>query len=159
LKADYWRYVAEGETIHLKSTIFLQQMVAKNPLDDGVDFQLRQIAEAAALDAYKDSLDAAHVHLHAADPMRLGLYLNVSVFYHEILRDTPRASAIARQGFDDAFSAIDLMQATQSLTEQSPLHKEVMPIMTMLQDNIQLWNQNAGFDARQFIEPTMVEQP
>ena len=32
-------------------------------------------------------------------------------------------------------------------------------IMTMLQDNIQLWNQNAGFDARQFIEPTMVEQP
>ena len=40
-------------------------------------------------------------------PIRLGLALNFSVFYYEILNSPERACHLAKQAFDDAIAELD----------------------------------------------------
>lgn len=42
-------------------------------------------------------------------PIRLGLALNFSVFYYEILNAPDRACHLAKQAFDDAIAELDTL--------------------------------------------------
>src|SRR6201992_575762 len=59
-----------------------------------------------SLDAYKAASDVAVTELAPTHPIRLGLALNFSVFYYEILNSPDRACHLAKQSFDDAIAGM-----------------------------------------------------
>jgi 14-3-3 protein epsilon len=69
----------------------------------------------------------------------LGLALNFSVFYYEILNSPDRACHLAKQAFDDAIAELD------SLSEES--YRDSTLIMQLLRDNLTLWTSSDGQDA------------
>ncbi|KAI8359081.1 14-3-3-like protein [Choanephora cucurbitarum] len=108
MKGDYHRYLAE----------FLTGDARKN-------------AATEAHDAYKNATDVAQTELAPTHPIRLGLALNFSVFYYEILNSPDRACHLAKQAFDDAIAELD------TLSEES--YKDSTLIMQLLRDNLTLW--------------------
>lgn len=123
MKGDYYRYLAEflaGE-------------------------QRKESAENSLI-AYKSASDIAVTELPPTHPIRLGLVLNFSVFYYEILNSPDRACQLAKQAFDDAIAELD------TLSEDS--YKDSTLIMQLLRDNLTLWTSDmsneegkAGSDA------------
>lgn len=107
-QGDYHRYLAEFAT--------------------GKD---RKKAAEDALVAYKNASDKAMTDLPSTHPIRLGLALNFSVFYYEILNSPDRACRLAKQAFDEAIAELD------SLSEES--YKDSTLIMQLLRDNLTLW--------------------
>ncbi|KAJ2248794.1 14-3-3 protein 7, partial [Coemansia sp. RSA 455] len=73
----------------------------------------------------------ANSELAPTHPIRLGLALNFSVFYYEILNSPEKACHLAKQAFDDAIAELD------SLSEDS--YKDSTLIMQLLRDNLTLW--------------------
>jgi len=108
MKGDYHRYLAEFAT-----------------------GQARKEAAENSLIAYKAASDIATTELPPTHPIRLGLALNFSVFYYEILNAPDRACALAKQAFDDAIAELD------TLSEDS--YKDSTLIMQLLRDNLTLW--------------------
>lgn len=84
-----------------------------------------------SLGAYKDASEVAVTELPPTHPIRLGLALNFSVFYYEILNSPDRACHLAKQAFDDAIAELD------TLSEES--YKDSTLIMQLLRDNLTLW--------------------
>lgn len=117
-KGDYFRYLAEFAT--------------------GND---RKDAAENSLVAYKAASEIATTELPPTHPIRLGLALNFSVFYYEILNSPERACRLAKTAFDDAIAELD------TLSEDS--YKDSTLIMQLLRDNLTLWasdvNQNGMF--------------
>ncbi|KAK9240022.1 14-3-3 domain-containing protein [Lipomyces kononenkoae] len=91
----------------------------------------RKDAATAAHEAYKAATDIAQTDLTPTHPIRLGLALNFSVFYYEILNSPDRACHLAKQAFDDAIAELD------SLSEES--YRDSTLIMQLLRDNLTLW--------------------
>ena len=108
MKGDYHRYVAEYSAGDVRVT------AAEN-----------------ALVAYKAASDIAMTELATTHPIRLGLALNFSVFYYEILNSPQRACSLAKHAFDDAINDLD------TLNEES--YKDTTIIMQLLRDNLTLW--------------------
>lgn len=108
MKGDYHRYLAEFAT--------------------GTD---RKEAAENSLVAYKAASDIAMTDLAPTHPIRLGLALNFSVFYYEILNSPDRACRLAKAAFDDAIAELD------TLSEDS--YKDSTLIMQLLRDNLTLW--------------------
>ena len=79
MKADYFRYKAEF----------------------AVDTQ-KQKAAQEALQAYADATNLAKTTLSHTHPLKLGLALNHSVFYYEIMQNPEKACGMARTAFDEA---------------------------------------------------------
>jgi hypothetical protein len=76
--------------------------------------------------------------MQSTHPIRLGLALNYSVFFYEILNSPDRACHLAKQAFDDAIAELD------TLNEDS--YKDSTLIMQLLRDNLTLWTSDAGQD-------------
>eukprot|EP01063_Lacrimia_lanifica_P006828 TRINITY_DN142_c0_g1_i1.p2 TRINITY_DN142_c0_g1~~TRINITY_DN142_c0_g1_i1.p2 ORF type:complete len:250 (+),score=147.61 TRINITY_DN142_c0_g1_i1:57-806(+) len=95
----------------------------------------------AALAAYTDALETAKQHLPVANPTRLGLVLNLSVFYYEILRDTNAGIDLAKQNFDQAVSDLDKLPEAE--------YKEATLIMQLIRDNLTLWSEDDQRDETQ----------
>lgn len=91
----------------------------------------RKDAATAAHESYKKATDIAQTDLTSTHPIRLGLALNFSVFYYEILNSPDRACHLAKQAFDDAISELD------TLSEDS--YRDSTLIMQLLRDNLTLW--------------------
>nr|VDD44932.1 unnamed protein product [Brassica oleracea] len=108
MKGDYHRYLAEFKTA-----------------------QERKDAAEHTLTAYKAAKDFANSELPPTHPIRLGLALNFSVFYYEILNSPDRACSLAKQAFDEAIAELD------TLGEES--YKDSTLIMQLLRDNLTLW--------------------
>jgi len=108
MKGDYHRYLAEFAT--------------------GNE---RKEAAQNSLTAYKQASEIAVTDLAPTHPIRLGLALNFSVFYYEILNSPDRACQLAKQAFDDAIAELD------NVTEDS--YKDTTLIMQLLRDNLTLW--------------------
>ncbi|KAF9570050.1 14-3-3 protein [Mortierella alpina] len=108
MKGDYHRYLAEFATGDERKT-----------------------AADKSLEAYKAASDVAITELPPTHPIRLGLALNFSVFYYEILNSPDRACHLAKQAFDDAIAELD------TLSEES--YKDSTLIMQLLRDNLTLW--------------------
>ncbi|KAK2882747.1 hypothetical protein FQN49_000059 [Arthroderma sp. PD_2] len=96
----------------------------------------RKSAVTAAHDAYKNATDVAQTELTSTHPIRLGLALNFSVFYYEILNSPDRACHLAKQAFDDAIAELE------SLSEES--YRDSTLIMQLLRDNLTLWTSSEG---------------
>ncbi|XXG40442.1 hypothetical protein AAC387_Pa01g1157 [Persea americana] len=115
MKGDYHRYLAEFKT--------------------GDE---RKEAAESTLSAYKSAQEIATAELAPTHPIRLGLALNFSVFYYEILNSPDRACSLAKQAFDEAISELD------TLGEES--YKDSTLIMQLLRDNLTLWTSDMQDD-------------
>jgi len=116
MKGDYLRYLAEFTT--------------------GND---RKEAAEKSLVAYKEASDSAYEFLATTHPIRLGLALNFSVFYYEILNSPDRACRLAKQAFDEAIAELE------SLSDDN--YKDSTLIMQLLRDNLTLWTSDMGQQA------------
>merc|ERR1711981_1464401 len=108
MKGDYHRYLAEFKI-----------------------GQERKEAAEQTLIAYKAAQDISLEELAPTHPIRLGLALNFSVFYYEILNSPERACHLAKQAFDDSIAELD------TLGEDS--YKDSTLNMQLLRDNLTLW--------------------
>eukprot|EP00479_Gromia_sphaerica_P006771 TRINITY_DN2015_c0_g1_i1.p1 TRINITY_DN2015_c0_g1~~TRINITY_DN2015_c0_g1_i1.p1 ORF type:complete len:247 (-),score=41.99 TRINITY_DN2015_c0_g1_i1:95-835(-) len=98
--------------------------------------------DEAKMDAekmYKRAYQVAGEKLHETHPTRLGLALNFSVCYYEILKQPDAACAPAKEAFDDAIQKLD------SLDDAS--YKDSTLIMQLLRDNLTLWTSDQDNDA------------
>lgn len=124
MKGDHYRYLCELYADH--PTIedkLLFDKYAKN-------------CEECYLKAYNN----AKVHLDAHHPTLLGLCLNFSVFYKEIMHDDKKACILAKEAFDGAINQLD------TLNDSS--YKDSTLVMQLLRDNLTLWtndDQTLGF--------------
>jgi len=91
----------------------------------------RKDAAEASLVSYQQATERALVDLSPTHPIRLGLALNFSVFYYEVLNMPDRACQLAKQAFDDAIAELD------NIGEDSV--KDSTLIMQLLRDNLTLW--------------------
>jgi len=98
----------------------------------------RKTASENSLTAYKAASDIATGELPPTHPIRLGLALNFSVFYYEILNAPDRACQLAKSAFDDAIAELD------SLSEES--YRDSTLIMQLLRDNLTLWTTDMQTD-------------
>ncbi|CAD1475344.1 unnamed protein product [Heterotrigona itama] len=89
--------------------------------------------------AYQEAFDIAKSKMQPTHPIRLGLALNFSVFYYEIINSPARACHLAKQAFDDAIAELD------TLNEDS--YKDSTLIMQLLRDNLTLWTSDTQGDA------------
>ena len=64
----------------------------------------RKTSADKSLEAYKAATEVAQTDLAPTHPIRLGLALNFSVFYYEILNSPDDACQLAKQAFDDAIA-------------------------------------------------------
>jgi len=115
MKGDYHRYLAEFATS-----------------------SERKDAAENSLVAYKAASDVATTELPSTHPIRLGLALNFSVFYYEILNSPERACRLAKAAFDEAIAELD------TLSEES--YKDSTLIMQLLRDNLTLWTSDVQGD-------------
>ena len=107
MKGDYFRYLVEVSTGEKR---------------DGFVEQSKKAYE----DAMENAKELPHTH-----PIKLGLYLNFSVFFYEIMKENDKACELAKGAFDDAISKLD------NLEEDS--YKDSTLIMQLLRDNLTLW--------------------
>uniref|UniRef100_A0A674NT34 14-3-3 domain-containing protein n=1 Tax=Takifugu rubripes TaxID=31033 RepID=A0A674NT34_TAKRU len=82
-------------------------------------------------DAYQKAFDISKENMPPTHPIRLGLALNFSVFYYEILNSHEEACKLAKGAFDEAIAELD------GLGQDS--YKDSMLIMQLLRDNLTLW--------------------
>jgi 14-3-3 protein epsilon len=115
MKGDYHRYLAEFQS-----------------------GDVRKASSQEALTSYDSASTIANAELPPTHPIRLGLALNFSVFFYEILNSPDRACHLAKQAFDDAIAELD------TLSEES--YKDSTLIMQLLRDNLTLWTSDQGQD-------------
>ncbi|KAF5731395.1 14-3-3-like protein D-like isoform X3 [Tripterygium wilfordii] len=115
MKGDYYRYLAEFKSGNEK----------KEAADN-------------SMKAYETATTAAEAELPPTHPIRLGLALNFSVFYYEIMNSPERACHLAKQAFDEAIVELD------NLNEDS--YKDSTLIMQLLRDNLTLWTSDIPED-------------
>nr|POE66113.1 14-3-3 protein like [Quercus suber] len=91
----------------------------------------RKTSADKSLEAYQAATEVAATDLAPTHPIRLGLALNFSVFYYEILNSPDKACQMAKTSFDEAIAELD------TLSEES--YKDSTLIMQLLRDNLTLW--------------------
>ena len=119
MKGDYFRYLGE----------FMTGDERKKVIDN-------------AQDSYKKASDEAE-KLKTTHPIRLGLALNYSVFYYEILGQPDVACKLAKNAFDNAISDLETLEEEE--------YRDSATIMQLLRDNLTLWTSDLveGADANQ----------
>merc|ERR1712168_658888 len=116
MKGDYYRYLAEVAHSGGDKTKVVEQ----------------------SKDAYSEAMEIAKKEMSPTHPIRLGLALNFSVFYYEIMNSPDHACHLAKSAFDDAIAELD------TLNEES--YKDSTLIMQLLRDNLTLWTSDAAGD-------------
>ena len=107
-KADYYRYQAEITVGEEK----------KEPM-------------AKSQESYEKATEVAKSKLQPTHPTVLGLALNFSVFYYEIVNDRKKACDVAKEAFDTAIPELNNVPEDQ--------YKDSTLIMQLLRDNLTLW--------------------
>ena len=92
-------------------------------------------ARDGALEHYKQA-DAAGKELPACNPIKLGLALNFSVFYYEVMQDNKQACALAETALSDAMNKID------DVDEET--FRDAKSIIELLKENLTLWKEEEG---------------
>lgn len=132
MAGDYYRYIAEF-----------------------TENEQKKSNASSAYDAYREATDIARDSLSPTHPLRLGLALNFSVFYYEVLNSANRACLLAKQAFDDAIPELD--------TLPDELYHDSKLIMKLLRDNLTFWQNEANVsneagEARETGEPIETAQ-
>jgi len=137
MKADYYRYLAEFQT--------------------GEEHRLKA---QEAHTCYSEASEVAK-ELEPIHPVRLGLALNFSVFYYEVVSDAQAAGRLAKAAFDEAVEAMHNVDETtlddglHDGLQPSTSYKDSLSIVHLLRDNLALWSSNSSTD---IIDGTAVEE-
>lgn len=123
MAADYYRYLSEFKT-----------GTGDEPAEEGVK----------ATKHYEAAYNIAKEKLAETHPTRLGLALNYSVCYYEILKQPEKACELAKEAFDSAIQKLD------SLQDES--YKDSTLIMQLLRDNLTLWTSETNDDEAANVE-------
>jgi len=87
----------------------------------------------------EDGLEVTH-------PIRLGLVLNFSVFFYEILGDRNKAMVLTRDAYEKAVKVVDIVPRDWL--------KDTTLVMQLLRDNIAVWNAEAQGQSIFFLFPS-----
>ncbi|XP_061675009.1 14-3-3 protein beta/alpha-B-like [Syngnathoides biaculeatus] len=128
MKGDYYRYLAE---------------VASGETKDGF---IKNSEES-----YQEALEISYNEMKPTHPIRLGLALNFSVFYYEIVNSPTKACELAKKAFDDAIAMLE------NLRDDS--YKDSTLIMQLLRDNLTLWMSDAQGEAEGEDTEAPAEEP
>lgn len=128
MKGDYHRFDYQG-FFNINRVIL--PGLTRRYLAEFQSGETRKDSAGKALEAYSSASSIANSELPPTHPIRLGLALNFSVFYYEILNSPDKACHLAKQAFDDAIAELD------TLSEES--YKDSTLIMQLLRDNLTLW--------------------
>tara|TARA_B110000503_G_C7001681_1_gene351812 strand:+ start:332 stop:691 length:360 start_codon:yes stop_codon:yes gene_type:complete len=109
---DYYRYTAESAS------------------DDKIE-EVKQ----GALAGYNESQKLSK-SLNACNPIRLGLALNFSVFYYEVINDHKKACELGETALTEALEKID------DVDEET--FRDAKSIIELLKENISLWKEEEG---------------
>jgi len=102
------------------------------------EFRAADKFKNSAEEFYKKAMDVAEANLNETHPTRLGLALNFSVCYYEILKEPEKACDLAKKSFDAAIEKLD------TLNDAS--YKDSTLIMQLLRDNLTLWTSSNDDD-------------
>ncbi|KAM9356462.1 14-3-3 protein beta/alpha-like [Pholidichthys leucotaenia] len=119
MKGDYFRYVAEVTT-----------------------GEEREKYVVDSRDAYEKAVKISQDEMPSTDCIRLGLALNFSVFYYEILNNPEEACKLAKEASDEAIKDIQSGKNEDS-------NKDTALILQLLRDNLELWTSCRGEDDRE----------
>ena len=108
MKGDYYRYMCEHQ-----------------------DKKNKNLSVNGSNESYRTATHDHACHLQAVEPIRLGLALNHSVYYYEILKQPDIAVKLAKKAFDDAINEIDEIDESK--------YNDAAPIMQLIRDNLTLW--------------------
>ncbi|WOL15052.1 14-3-3 protein 7 isoform X1 [Canna indica] len=108
MKGDYYRYLAEFKI--------------GNERKEAIEQSLR---------AYQGATSTAMMDLPPGHPIRLGLAINFSVFYYDIMKSPERAYHLAKQAFDEALPEINSLEESH--------YKESTIGLQLLRDNLTVW--------------------
>lgn len=114
MKGDYNRYISEYATGELKE---------KSSKD--------------ALSAYESASNDAK-NLSAINPISLGLALNFSVFYYEVMGDHEKACNIAKDVLEVANKEI-----AQCEDDENDATRDALSIINLLRENLDMWKMEA----------------
>lgn len=133
MKGDYFRYLAE--------------VASEGDKQDTIN---------SSQASYQGALDISAKEMPPTHPIRLGLALNFSVFYYEIVNSPEKACHLAKTAFDEAISMLD------TLNHES--YKDSTLIMQLLRDNLTLWMSDAqgegeGEETEQELEAEPEKEP
>jgi 14-3-3 protein epsilon len=109
MKADYYRYVAENLSDERKG----------------------KYAEDS-LQSYNKATEAAK-DLEITNAIRLGLALNFSVFYYEVLSNSEKAREIAKEILDESRKSLE------GVDEEDENYRDTFSIINLLQENLTMW--------------------
>ena len=109
--ADYYRYIAENASGERQ----------------------REVSESA-LQYYTKAGDVANESLEPFDPIRLGLALNFSVFYFEVMSNSAKARELAKKALDEVAGQMEKLSHEQQ--------KDAGSIIELLKENLELWTQD-----------------
>lgn len=110
LIGDYYRYIAEN-----------------------IDNEKRSSYSDKSLLAYNEAREHAK-NLKAIDPVRLGLALNLSVFYYEIINNQETGCQIAKETLESVKKDIE------ELDENEEENIDIFNIIELIQENLNMWN-------------------
>ena len=112
---DYYRYVAESAS----------------------DSVLEEVKNGA-LSGYEEA-DKLSKGLNACNPIRLGLALNFSVFYYEVMNNHKKACELGEMALSEALEKID------DVDEET--FRDAKSIIELLKENLSLWKEEDGENA------------
>ena len=113
MKGDYNRYMAE----------YAEGDFKKQVSDD-------------ALVAYKEATEKAKT-LPVLNPIALGLALNFSVFYYEVMNDHDTAIKIADEAYEKANKEMP------NIDEDADENRDAVSIVNLLKENLDMWKSEA----------------
>ena len=113
---DYYRYLSEFKT---------------EPEDEA------KVIKSKAEEFYKQAMNLAEANLRPCHPTRLGVALNFSVCYHEILKEPVKACDLANKSFHDALDDMGCFMRTP---------RDIELQMQLLRDNVTLWTSHQEDD-------------
>uniref|UniRef100_A0A8C9HTJ2 14-3-3 domain-containing protein n=1 Tax=Piliocolobus tephrosceles TaxID=591936 RepID=A0A8C9HTJ2_9PRIM len=146
MKGDYFRYLAEvacgddRKQTGIRSPYVAQAGLELSGSSDAPASPSQSVGITETIDnsqgAYQEAFDISKKEMQPTHPIRLGLALNFSVFYYEILNNPELACTLAKTAFDEAIAELD------TLNEDS--YKDSTLIMQLLRDNLTLWTSDSA---------------
>jgi hypothetical protein len=149
--AQYKKKIEEGLYKDCETVIDLikQKVLTKSSQDEARAFFVkmvgdyyRYIAETAQgakleqvkTEALKAYSEANGITLPPCNPIKLGLALNFSVFYYEVMKDHKKACVLAEESLQAALDKIDDLQEEE--------FRDAKSIIELLKENITLWKED-----------------
>lgn len=123
---------AEGKAFFLKMVGDYFRYMAESAQGDKLAH-----ARDGALQHYKEA-ETVGKDLPACNPIKLGLALNFSVFYYEVMQDNKQACNLAETALQEAMNKID------DVDEET--FRDAKSIIELLKENLTLWKEEEGGD-------------